>query len=126
MIGCQSIHEHSEFTASFIPSNKRQSYEVNKLKRFLKSAAGHGVGECLKQDLEPLKSFPRGHLDLRIFFILCKDCKQKRILPKCCFCGLSGWHINDAVLFYVAEHDKSYKTGKEIIKKYLQPNCNRE
>ena len=119
MSGCPSVHEHPEFQKSFDPSEKNQNYEVTKLKRFLRADPGHSVGEDLKGDLVPFKSFPRGHKDTRVLFILCKDCKKEALSPKCDFCGSQGHHMDDGVLFYVADHDKAYKKGKQIIDGYL-------
>ncbi len=119
MSGCPSVHEHPELKQSFDPSNKNHNSEVTKLKRFLKADPGHSVGECLKGDLVPLKSFPRGHKDIRILFILCKDCEKKVIKPNCDFCGSSNHNMNDAVLFYVADHDKAYDKGKKIVQEYI-------
>ena len=87
MSGCPSVHEHPEFEKSFDPSQRNQDYEVTKLKRFLKADPGHFVGEELKGDAVPFKSFPRGHKDVRVLFILCKDCNKEAITPQCKFCG---------------------------------------
>jgi hypothetical protein len=119
MSGCQSVHEHPEFKESFDSSSKTHNIEVTKLKRFLKADPGYSIGEYLKGDLVPFKSFPRGHKDVRVLFILCKDCKKEAIKPNCNFCGSQFHHMDDAVLFYVADHDKAYKKGKQVIEKYL-------
>ena len=120
MSGCPSVHEHPEFKKSSDPNDKNQQAEIGKLKRFLKADPGHSVGEQLKHELSPFKSFPRGHKDIRILFILCKDCKKEVIKPKCDFCDSSQHLMDDAVLFYSADHEKSYKKGKEIIREYTK------
>ena len=119
MNGCLSVHEHPEFQKSYDSNDKNQNSEVTKLKRFLKADSGHTWGEYLKGDMVPFKSFPRGQKDLRILFILCKDCKKEALNPKCAFCGSQDHHMDDGVLFYVADHDKAYKKGKQIVDGYL-------
>lgn len=119
MSGCPSVHEHHEFKESFDSSSKTQNSEVAKIKRFLKADPGHSIGECLKGDLSPLKSFPRGHKDCRILFILCKDCKKEVITPNCDFCGSQNHHMDDVVLLYIADHDKAYEKGKRVVGEYL-------
>ena len=48
MDGCPSVHEHPEFQSSYDPKDKVQNREIQKLKRFLKSDAGHSIGEPLR------------------------------------------------------------------------------
>lgn len=117
MSGCPSIHDHPEFTASFDINNKRQDYEVKKVKKFLK-ANPLSTGETLKYELSPFKSFPRGHQNTRVVFILCRDCKKEVLKPKCTFCESSEHNMNDAVLFYISSHDRAYSQGQETIIKY--------
>lgn len=81
MGGCPSVHEHPEFQSSYNPNDQAQVKEIQKLKRFLKSDAGHSIGEQLKYELFPFKSFPEKHKSIRCIFILCKDCQKKIIQP---------------------------------------------
>jgi hypothetical protein len=123
MTKCPTIHEHQEFSKSYNPQETKQNYEVSKLKRYLKSENGDNIGECLKYDLPPFKSFPRGNTPTRCLFILCKDCNGQILSPKCTFCNSSGHTMNDAVLFYVtSDHKDAYKIGKKIILSYLKRN----
>ena len=57
MSGCPTVHEHSEFKKSYALQDKHQENEIKKLKRFLKSDSFAAIGEDLKYDLAPLKSF---------------------------------------------------------------------
>ena len=116
---CPSVHNHAEFEKSYNPTKKIQKYQYEKLKRFLKSDTGHTVGEDLKHELSPFKSFPRGHVDIRCLFILCKHCKGKILdKNKCSFCDKIEHTMDDAVLFYMSSHDRAYANGKRIIKKF--------
>ncbi len=65
MSKCPTVHEHPEFKNSFDSSCERQNKQVEKLKRFLTSDVGHQIGESLKYELSPFKSFPRGHIDVK-------------------------------------------------------------
>ena len=119
MGGCPSVHEHPEFQSSFDPKDKVQSYEVEKLKNFLKSPSGHVIGEPLKGDLSPFKSFPRKHKSIRTVFILCRDCKKEALNPRCSFCGSEQHSMDDAVLFHVGSaHDQAYKEAKKAREDY--------
>jgi len=121
MAKCPAIHEHQEFSKSYNSRNKKEVYETTKLKRFLKSEDGDRVGEYLKGDLAPFKSFPRGNTETRCLFILCKDCNKKLLSTKCEFCNTAIHTMNDAVLFYItSEHDETYKKGKKIVVSYLK------
>jgi len=77
MSKCPAVHEHPEFKNSFNPSHERQNKEVEKIKRFLVSDVGHQIGESLKYEFSPFKSFPRGHTNIRILFIYAKNVKEK-------------------------------------------------
>ena len=122
MDGCPSVHEHSEFQSSYDPKDKVQNKEVRKLKRFLKSDVGHSIGEQLRYELSPFKSFPRRHKSIRCIFILCKDCQKKIIQPNCNFCGTETHSMNDAVLLCISPvHDEAYKQAKKIISKLENP-----
>ncbi len=118
MSGCPTVHEHPEFQKSFNPQDKNQVKEVIKLKRFLKSNSADFIGEDLKYEMTPLKSFPRGHKNVRCLFILCRDCKKEALDPKCSFCESSGHSMQDAVLFHINSHDSSYKEGEKAFQKY--------
>lgn len=114
MPACPKVHEHPVFQ---IPS-KNQKYEklVNKLKRFLKSDSGHSIGEYKGYNLSSFKGFPRGNIDERCVFILCKDCGKKVIFQNCSFCGTNEHSMDDAVLIMVGDHKDVYgKTGERII-----------
>ena len=117
MSECKEIHHHPEFNNSFNPKNKAQVYEVDKLKRYLKTNVAT-TGEQLKGDSVPLKSFPRGHKDIRCLFILCRDCKKEALEPKCSFCESDEHSMDDAVLFYIGAHDEAYKEGKKKFQEY--------
>ncbi len=119
MAFCPAVHYHSEFEKSYNPNNKKQKYEVDKLCRYLKSNCGDAAGEQLKYEFTPFKSFPRGKTDLRCLFILCKDCKAEILKKKCKFCRKSDHTMNDAVLFFIGDHNKAYQTiGKRLILQY--------
>ena len=119
MNNCPTVHEHPEFKKSFQVKNKNQNKEVEKLKDRLLSHCHTQPGEYLKYDFVPFKSFPRGHNPIRCLFILCRDCKKQAINPVCDFCGAEKHSMDDAVLFYISEHDKAYKKeGLRIIKEY--------
>jgi len=117
---CLTIHETPEFEDSYNSDNKKQKYEVEKLRRFLKSDSGDVAGECLKYDLVPFKSFPQGDVDIRCLFILCRDCKGDVLTKdKCNFCQKEGHTMQDAVLIFVGDHKGSYKKeGKKLIHEY--------
>ena len=122
MDGCPSVHEHPEFQSSHDPKDKAQNQEVQKLRRFLKSSAGHSIGEQLRHELSPFKSFPRKHKSTRCIFILCKDCQKKIIRPNCSFCGTETHSINDAVLLCISStHDEAYQQAKKIVRKFETP-----
>ncbi len=113
MSGCQTVYEHPKYKA---PKKKEYQALVDKLKRLLKSDAGHSFGEYKKGDLSPFKGYPRGPVDKRCLFILCKDCKKETIKPTCDFCGKNDHSMNDAVLFLVGNHKNVYgSNGKKII-----------
>ena len=119
MSRCPLVHEHPEFTKSYQPQKKQQKYQVEKLKKFLKSNGGDAVGERLKYELIPFKSFPRKNVDIRCLFVLCKDCQGKLLKNKCSFCGQAGHTMSDAVLFFIGGHKTAYGTeGRKIIRKY--------
>lgn len=119
MSGCPTVHEHPEFKKSFNPQDKFQENEVKKLTRFLKSDSFASIGEDLKYELAPLKSFPRGHKNVRCLFILCQDCKGQALKPKCDFCETEIHTMNDAVLFHINSHEGSYKKeGTKAFEKY--------
>lgn len=118
MSGCPTVHEHPEFQNSYNSKDKTQEKEVIKLKRFLRSTSADFIGENLKHDLAPLKSFPRGHKNVRCLFILCKDCKKEALSPKCSFCESDIHTMGDAVLFHINSHDASYRESKKVFKKY--------
>ena len=119
MSGCPTVHEHPEFKKSYDPQDKHQENEVKKLKRFLKSDSFASIGEDLKYELAPLKSFPRGHKNVRCLFILCQDCKKEALKPKCSFCETDIHTMNDAVLFHINSHESSYKKeGAKVYEKY--------
>ena len=114
MPNCPKVHEHPEF---YIPHKKYEKL-INKLKRFLKSDSGHAIGEYKRYDLSPFKGFPKGNVNERCLFILCKDCKKEVILPNCKFCGSEEHSMNDAVLITAGNHEHVYgKEGERIIKK---------
>ena len=118
MSHCPTIHEHPEFQKYYKPNDKQQEYQYNKTKRFLHSSTGHQVGEYLKHDLVPFKSFPRKGVDVRCLFVLCKNCKGEA-LKNCNFCSQKGHTIDDAVLFFIGNHEKAYETtGRKIIEEY--------
>ena len=122
MDGCPAVHERPEFQSSYDPKNKIQANEVQKLKRFLKSDGGHSVGEQLKYELSPFKSFPQKHKSVRCIFILCKDCQKKVIAPNCSFCGTETHSMDDAALLYInSVHDEAYRVAKKIVGKYESP-----
>jgi len=115
-MNCPSVYIHPEFEKSYNVSDKKQKKEYEKLVRYLKSDTGDCIGEQLKHELSPFKSFPRGHVNLRCLFVLCKDCKKEVIdKKKCGFCNNKDHTMNDAVLIFMASHDKAYKKGKKII-----------
>jgi len=116
-----TVHEHEEFQKSYNPKKyKKQKDQVEKIKKFLKSDCGMAWAERLKGDASPFRSFPRGHHPIRCLFMLCQECQKQAIIPNCEFCGSDEHTMQDAVLFYIAEHDKAYKKeGKRIIKQYL-------
>ena len=121
MSQCPTIHEHPEFITSYDPTNSKQEYIIKKLRRFLTSESGHAVGEQLKHEFAPFKSYPRGQNPIRCLFILCKDCKQEALDPKCAFCQSDMHSKDDAVLFYIAKHEKSYKKeGRRLALSYLK------
>lgn len=121
MANCPTVHEHSEFLQSYNPQDRKQQYEVSKLKRYLRSESGDSVGEYLKHDFPPFKSFPRGETPTRCLFILCKDCNGEAVSPRCDACSSCGHTMHDAVLFYVtSDHKEAYKIGKEVILRYLK------
>ena len=100
--------------------NKKLSNGKNKLIRFLESNSGHHVGECLKYELVPFKSFPPDRSPTKTLYIICKDCNKEVIAPKCAFCDSPSHTMDDAVLFYVGSHDKAYKEGKKTFLKYMR------
>ena len=119
MSGCPTVHEHPEFKKSYALQDKHQENEVKKLKRFLKSDSFASIGEDLKYELAPLKSFPRGHKNVRCLFILCQDCKGLALKPKCDFCETEVHTMKDAVLFHIDSHDSAYKKeGAKVSEKY--------
>ena len=119
MGGCPSVHEHPEFQSSHDPKDKVQNQEVQKLKRFLKSDVGHSIGEQLRYDLSPLKSFPRKHKSIRCIFILCRDCQKKIVRPNCSFCGTETHSMHDAVLLGISPiHDQAYGQAKRLVSKF--------
>lgn len=125
MGGCPSVHEHPEFISSYDQKDKTQERETQKLKRFLKSDSGHSVGEQLKYELSPFKSFPRGQTSFRCIFILCKDCQKKVISPNCTFCGSNQHSMNDAVLFYAdPTQDEAYRIAKKFAERYRPSPAN--
>ena len=122
MDGCLSVHEHPEFQSSYDPKGKVQNREIQKLKRFLKSDAGHSIGEPLRHELSPFKSFPRKHKSTRCIFILCKNCQKKIIQPNCGFCGSEAHSMNDAVLLCISPaHNEAYQQAKKIVSKFESP-----
>lgn len=114
MSSCQTIFEHP----SYIPPKKQEYIKlVDNLKRLLKSDAGHSFGEYKQGDLSPFKGYPRGNVDRRCLFLLCKDCKKEVIKPNCPFCEKAEHSMNDAVLFIVGNHKEVYGSkGKKLIK----------
>ncbi|MHC4123805.1 MAG: hypothetical protein ACYSSI_09555 [Planctomycetota bacterium] len=121
MSACPTVYEHPEFISSYNPINQRHQNIVKKLKDFLMSSSGDFIGEQLKHELSPFKSFPRGRNPMRCSFILCKNCNQVALDPKCGFCQTDMHSINDAVLFYIGEHDKVYKKeGRKLMIRYLR------
>ncbi|MFH1504884.1 MAG: hypothetical protein ABIH08_05835 [Candidatus Omnitrophota bacterium] len=94
------FHGHPEFKRVYNPNKKEYVSEVIKLRRFLKSDSGHAVGESLKYEFTPFKSFPRGRKSTRCLFILCQDCKGEKLKKVCSFCDSSTHTMNDAVLFF--------------------------
>ena len=122
MDGCPSVHEHPGFQSSCDSEDKVQNQEVQKLKRFLKSDAGHSIGEPLRYELSPFKSFPRKHKSVRCIFILCKDCQKKIIRPNCDFCGTQTHSMDDAVLLCISPaHDEAYRQAKKTVAKFESP-----
>ncbi|MFA5272303.1 MAG: hypothetical protein WC412_08240 [Candidatus Omnitrophota bacterium] len=121
MANCLTVHEHPEFLKSYNPQDKKQEYEVTKLKRYLRSENGDSVGEYLKYDFPPFKSFPRGETPIRCLFVLCKDCNGEAVSPACDACASVDHTMNDVVLFYVtSNHKDAYKIGKKVILSYLK------
>ena len=92
---CPTVHEHPEFVTSYDSQNVQQQKIVQKLKRYLTSDNGHFIGEQLKYEFAPFKSFPRKRNPIRCLFILCKDCKQEMIDPKCGFCQSEIFSIRE-------------------------------
>ena len=115
MPSCPTIHEHPSFK---IPTkNSKYPKLIKKLKRFLKSDSGHAIGEYKRYELSPFKGFPKGSVDERCLFLLCKDCKKEVMNPLCKFCGSNKHSMNDAVLVVVGNHKEVYgKKGTNLIK----------
>jgi hypothetical protein len=114
---CPSVHYHSKIEELYDSLDNKEKKQLEKLKRYLESDTGHTVGEKLKHELNPFKSFSRGHINIRCLFVICKDCNGEVLdRRKCKFCNNSEHSMNDAVLFFISSHDKAYKKGKKIIK----------
>lgn len=114
MPSCPNVHEHDVFQ---IPSREKQYDKlITKLKRFLRSDAGHTIGERKKGNLSSFRGFPRGHLNERCIFIYCRDCKKEIIVPNCTVCESSEHSMDDAVLIMIGNHKEVYgETGERII-----------
>ena len=120
MTSCPNIYEHPEFLQYCDASQKRQQNEVKKLKKFLQNVNARAVGEELKHELSPFRSFPRGDNPIRCLFILCRDCNKELIKPICRFCNNDEHSMADAVLFFIGKHEDAYrKDGRKLILKYL-------
>jgi len=82
------------------------------------------MGDKKSYNLSPMYGFPTGHKNIRLLYVLCRDCKKEFFDPKCSFCEGQNHSMDDAVLFYISSHDKAYREGEKKILSIKNPNFN--
>lgn len=118
MSKCPTVHERPEFSESYNSSIKEQLKLKERITRFLSSDAGNMIGEKLKYEFVPFKSFPPGRSRVKCLFLLCKDCRGEVLRERCGFCNSSIHSKDDAVLFLMLpEEELYYKQGRLLIEK---------
>lgn len=117
MPSIREIHNLPSFDKSFDSHDDQQNQVVKNFKRMLRSDIGSSLGKRLKHELKPLRSYPRGHKNFRILYLLCNDCNKEALKDPCNFCGTKDHSMDDAVFYYAFKRSKGYKKATSLFKK---------